>query len=117
MAADVRKEQTFFFFLFLLGCSHLLPSHVDMMRTTHCQRFVIATSLDATAGPVPAEEAVFQVSLPPEKIHGLQTDSVMIAPPDEGCFPISGNQVCALKPAHRGFTWENKPKEKIVSNC
>lgn len=57
----------FFFPLFLLGCSHLLPSHVDMMRTTHCQRFVIATSLDATAREMPLAEAVFQVSLPPEE--------------------------------------------------
>lgn len=64
----VRSKLFFFFFpLFLLGCSHLLPSHVDMMRTTHCQRFVIATSLDATAREMPLAEAVFQVSLPPEE--------------------------------------------------
>lgn len=55
------------FFLFLLGCSHLLPSHVDAMRTSRCQRFVIAANPDATAGEVPVVEAVFQVSPPPGK--------------------------------------------------
>lgn len=102
VAADVRVEQTFL--LFLLGCSHSLPSHVGMMRTTHSQRFVIEANPDATAREVPVVEAVFQVRLPPGKIQRLQMDSVMISPPDADCFPISRGQAHVLNPAHVDFT-------------
>lgn len=87
---------TNFYFRFLLGCSYSLPSQVDMMRTTYWQRFVIAANLDTTPREMPVVEASFQVNLSPEKIQGLQTDFVMIAAPDEGCFSISGDQAYAL---------------------
>lgn len=72
----MRNTLSHFTLFFRLACSHLLTSHVDMKRTTHCQRFVTAANLDATVGELPAEGAVFQVSLPAEEIHGLHTDSV-----------------------------------------
>jgi len=87
VAADMRKEQTSFF-LVILSCSHLLPSHVDMMRMTHCPRFVIAAKLDATARLRPAVEPVFQMSQPPEKIHGLQSD----------CYDRTSRQVLLTNP-------------------
>lgn len=102
VAADVRVEQTFL--LFLLSCSHSLPSHVGVMKTTHSQRFVIAANPDATARKMPVVEAVFQVRLPPGKIQRLQMDSAMISPPDTDCFPISRAQARVLNPAHVDFT-------------
>lgn len=42
------------------------------------------------------------------KIHGLQTDSVMIAPPGTGCFPISRHQAFPSNRTHKVFTWKSK---------
>lgn len=95
------KNKLFFSCLFLLACAHLLHSQVDTMRTASCQRFVIAANVVATArGDMPIVEAVFEVSRPQEKIHRLQTHSVMIAPSDENGFPTGGDIVCAVNPEH-----------------
>lgn len=57
---------------FTPGCSHSLPSHVDTMSATHCQRSVTAANLEVKGRLVAAEEAAFQVSLPQEKSMGFR---------------------------------------------
>lgn len=104
MAADMREEYTFSSFSTRLLSFTALPCEHDennpLPDVCNCR------SLDATVREMPVVEVVFQVSLPPEKIHGLQTDSVMIAPPDTGCFPISQDQARALNSAHGDFTYK-----------
>lgn len=112
VAADVRKEQTFFFFFYSVALIYWPPMWTWWEQLT-ARGFVIAANLDETARLLPVVEAVFQVSLPPEKIHRVQTDSVMIAPPDERCFPISRDKTYALNLAHWDFTWQSKPGRKI----
>lgn len=117
-----------FFFLFLLGCAHLLSSHVDMMRTSCCQRSVIAASLDVAAREVPVVEAVFQVSLPPEKNpqasdrlcddrtsrHGLLSNQQGSGLCPKICTPrfyiekkAAGKKSQCWKEKCQGFKWQN----------
>lgn len=108
MAADVREEQTFFSLTRLLTFTALPCGHDEnnsLPVVCNCGK----PECDSQAVEA-VLEAVFQVSLPPEKIYGLQKDSVMITPPDIGCFPIRRDQAYALNPAHEDFTWESQGK-------
>lgn len=107
VAADVREEQTFFFFI--LGCSHLLPSHVDLMRTTYCQRFGIAANLDATAREMPVVQAVFLATR--EKSTGFRQTLLWS---HLQTWAASNQQVWGrcLKPRTYGFYLEKQAREK-----
>lgn len=83
-----RNKLLFYFSTWLLSFTALPSGHDE----NNSLRFVIATNPDATPREMPVVEAAFQVSLSPEIIQRLQTDSIMIAAPDEGCFSIRGDR-------------------------
>lgn len=55
--------------------------------------------------------AILQINLKSgdkNKIHRLQTDSVMIAPPGMGSIPVSRHQDLNSHRAHKVLTWKRK---------
>lgn len=114
MTADMSKEQTFFFFFFVLfvpDCSHLLPSQVHTVHATYCHGFEIAANVNGNVSEI-VVHAVLQIRIKSgdkkKKIHRLQTDSVMIAPPGMGCIPVSRHQDFNSHRAHKVLTWKRK---------
>lgn len=106
VAADVGKEQTFII-IFLPDCSHLLPSQVDTMRATYWVWNCCKSEWNRQREASCASCTSFKYESW-RKIHGLQTDSVMIAPPGIGRFHISRHQAFPSNCAHKVFAWKSK---------
>lgn len=102
MAADVREEQTFFSFstrllsFTALPCGH--DENISLPEVCNCSESGRDRRGDASCGSCVSGKPATR-----EKIHGLQADSVVIAPPDMSCFPISRDQACSLKLTHEGL--------------
>lgn len=111
VAADVGKEQTFILFFFPFCTQPLsftaLPggqNESDLLpEVWNCCKSEWNRQREATC----VSCASFKYESR-RKIHGLQSDSVMIAPPGTGCFPVSRHQAFLLNCAHKVFTWKSK---------
>lgn len=110
VAADVGKEQTFIYFFSF--CTRLLS--FTALPGGHNENDLLPGVWNRCKSEWNHQREASCASCTSfkyeswRKIHGLQTDSVMIAPPGTGCFPISRHQDFPSNRAHKVFTWKSK---------
>lgn len=111
-----NKLLCFCFFLWSFSYPTVLiyhPPRCKQCHATYCQGFEIAAKsewtrrLDSGTCYASNRSKIWRQKKK-KKIHRLQTDSVMIAPPGLGSIPVSRHQDLNSHHAHKVLTWEWK---------